>query len=289
LVSVIIPHFNDLQNLQRCLLLLAEQTLPAERFEVIAADNNSECGLAAVEKVCGAGARVVPAPVQGAAAARNAGVAASRGQVLAFIDSDCRPARDWLARGLTALERAEMVGGEVMTTAEDERHPTAVEAYEKVFAFDNKRYIEREGFSVTANMIVPRAVFDRVGGFRAGVSEDKDWGRRATAFGYRWAYAPEAQVSHPLRRDWRGLEIKWRRITRESYGLEKERPFGRLRWMLWTWAVLLSPFLHVTRVLRAPKLERMGDRIKAISVLFRLRAWRFIESYRVLASDLLSS
>src|SRR5207248_7276046 len=92
LVSVIIPHFNDTDNLERCLQLLAAQTLPANQFEVIVADNNSAGGLAAVETICGVRARVVPAPIQGAAEARNAGVAAARGQVLAFLDSDCRPA-----------------------------------------------------------------------------------------------------------------------------------------------------------------------------------------------------
>jgi glycosyltransferase involved in cell wall biosynthesis len=289
LLSVIVPHFNDLDNLRLLLSLLADQTLSPDRFEVIVADNNSGCGLAAVGNACGARARVVSALVQGAAAARNAGIAASRGKVLAFIDSDCRPAREWLAYGLAALERAEIVGGGVTTTAEDEHHPSAVEAYEKIFAFDNERYVEREGFSVTANMFVPRAVFDRVGGFRAGVSEDKDWGRRAMALGYRWSYAPRAEVSHPARKNWDELCGKWRRITRDSYNLEKEKPFGRARWMWRAWGVLVSPFVHIFRALRTPRHQRPADRLKAIGVLFRLRAWRFVESYQVLASDLLPS
>jgi glycosyltransferase involved in cell wall biosynthesis len=288
LVSVIIPHFNDLANLQRCLALLSEQTLPQDRFEVIVADNNSDVGLAAVAKICGAAARAVPAPLQGAAAARNAGIAASRGQVLALIDSDCRPARDWLARGIAALARAEMVGGRVDTVAEDEQNPTAVEAFEKVFAFDFARYIEQEGFSGAGNMFVPRAIFDHVGGFRPGVSEDKDWGQRAGALGYRWTYAPDVEVSHPARRNWQELRAKWQRITRETYRLEEEKPFGRLRWMLRACAVLVSPLIHTPRILRSPKLERLSDKMKATGVLFRIRAWRFVESYRVLASDLFS-
>ena len=44
LISVIIPHYNDLTNLERCLTLLAAQTLPKSQFEVIIADNNSRCG-----------------------------------------------------------------------------------------------------------------------------------------------------------------------------------------------------------------------------------------------------
>jgi GT2 family glycosyltransferase len=45
LVSVLIPHYNDLANLERCLTLLARQTLPQEQFEVLVADNNSRCGI----------------------------------------------------------------------------------------------------------------------------------------------------------------------------------------------------------------------------------------------------
>lgn len=282
LVSVIIPHFNDLKNLEHCLQLLIDQTLPADRFEVIVADNNSACGLARVWEICGTKARVVQAPVQGAAEARNAGVAASKGQYLAFIDSDCHPAGDWLARGVAVLAGAELVGGQVITSVEDERHPTAVEAFEKVFAFDFKRYIEKEGFSGTGNMFVPRKSFDLVGGFRPGVSEDKDWGQRATALGFRWTYAPDVQVSHPARRDWEGLKSKWRRITRETYRLESEKPFGRLRWMVRAWAVLFSPLIHAVRILRSPKLARLSDRMKAIGILFRIRLWRFLEAHRVL-------
>ena len=108
LVSVIIPHYNDLANLKRCIDLLAAQTVPHSQFEIVVADNNSSCGLKEVEGVCGVFARVVPAPVQGAGPARNAAIAASLGDILAFAGlRDCRPARDWLERGLAALSNAD--------------------------------------------------------------------------------------------------------------------------------------------------------------------------------------
>lgn len=62
-ISVIIPHYNDLENLGRCMVLLGAQTLPPEDFEVIVADNNSRCGIEVVKRVCGERARVVPAPI----------------------------------------------------------------------------------------------------------------------------------------------------------------------------------------------------------------------------------
>ncbi|HVP98804.1 MAG TPA: glycosyltransferase family A protein, partial [Roseiarcus sp.] len=159
IVSVIIPHYNDLANLERCMRLLAAQTLSRDKFEVVVADNNSRCGVKEVERVCAGVARVVPAPIQGAGAARNAAVEASRGRILAFIDSDCRPVPTWLERGLAALSSARIVGGSVGVDYEDPVRPTAVEAFERVFAFNFKRYIEEVGFSGTGNMFVPRDVF----------------------------------------------------------------------------------------------------------------------------------
>ncbi len=280
-VSVIIPHYNDLANLCTCLSLLRTQTMAAESFEIVVADNNSPCGIAAVETACARLARVVPAPIQGAAEARNAAVRAARGDILAFIDSDCRPFPDWLQRGVEALQNADMVGGRVDVVA-DGGKPNAVEAFELVFAFNLKRYIEKVGFSVTANMFVSRAIFEKVGGFRAGVSEDVDWGQRAVALGYRWRYAPDAAMAHPARRDWADLTRKWRRVIKETYATEREKPLGNLRWILRSWLVLLSPLIHVPTVLRSTKLKGFDLRLKVIVVLFRLRCWRFWKSYVVL-------
>src|SRR5262245_47722925 len=161
LVSVIIPHFNDLENLRYCLRLLSKQTLSAERFEVIVADNNSTCGLAQMEKTCADRATLVRAPIQGAGAARNAGVAASKGHYLAFIDSDCCPAEDWLERGVAALARGDMVGGKVSLSVKNENQLTGVEAFERIFAFNFERYVQELGFAGSGNMFVPREIFDR--------------------------------------------------------------------------------------------------------------------------------
>jgi len=130
--------------------LLAAQTLPSGRFEIVVADNKLSCGLREVEAVCGTLARVVPARIQGAGPAGNAAIAASRGVILAFIDFDCRPSPDWLESEVEALATADMVGGRVDVDVLDPGNPKAVEAFEMVFAFDFKRYLEKKHFSGTA-------------------------------------------------------------------------------------------------------------------------------------------
>ena len=70
-----------------------------------------------------------------------------------------------------------------------------------MYGFDQRDYIERQGFSVTANMAARRELFDIVGPF-AGieVAEDMDWGQRAAALGHVTRYDPAVVVSHPARR-----------------------------------------------------------------------------------------
>src|SRR4051794_9616810 len=115
-VSVVIPHYNDLEGLGRCYARLRTQTWPQDDLEIVVADNNSACGMDAVRSIV-PDAIVVPAPVQGAGPARNAGVAASRGRILAFLDSDCVPEPDWIMEGVAALQRYDFAGGQVITFA----------------------------------------------------------------------------------------------------------------------------------------------------------------------------
>ena len=281
-LSVIVPHYNDLANLRRCLELLCVQTEPRDNFEIVIADNNSSCGFDAVVAACGERARVVPARVQGAGPARNEGAKHAIGRYLAFIDSDCQPDREWVARGISALDGEDMVGGHVEVVVDDPKNPTATEAFERVFAFNNRKYVENRGFSITGNMFVRKDVFEAVGDFRAKVAEDVDWGRRAVALGYRWYYAPDVRICHPARRDWSELTRKWRRLIEESIYAAREKRFGLLFWLGRSWLVALSTLIAWPTILLSPRLDRFEHKVAAIEVLFRLRGWRFIESHLAL-------
>jgi len=87
-------------------------------MEAIVADDNSACGLDAVIRAAPC-CRVVPAPIQGAGPARNAAAAVARGEILAFIDSDCDPRPDWIENGARALAAYDFAGGHVGTAPRD--------------------------------------------------------------------------------------------------------------------------------------------------------------------------
>jgi len=278
----VVPHYQDLDGLAHCLARLERQTFPGGDFEIVVADNASPAGEAAVAAVVAGRARLVVCAEQGAGPARNAGVAASSGEILAFTDSDCLPEPGWLEGGVAALERSDFVGGRMQVSVADPAHMAPTEAFESVFAFDNEKYVRRMGFTVTANLFCGRKVFDAVGGFRVGVSEDKDWSHRARDAGYRIGYAADAVVGHPARRTWVELQRKWRRLNQESFALALDRPRGRPLWFLRLLALPPSAVAHTPRVLTSSALRSWKPRVQALGVLYRLRFWRFADGLRLL-------
>ena len=279
-VSVVVPHYNDLARLQLCHQRLLAQTWPQDRFEIVVADNNSRCGIEAV-MAAAPRALVLLESTQGAGPARNAGVAASRGEVIAFLDSDCVPEADWIAEGVAALADFDFVGGKVVVFAREPRRPNAVEAYEMVFNFDFKRYIEQVGFTGSGNMFVRRSVFDSVGGFRAGVAEDVDWSFRARGQGYRLGYAERAVVGHPARWEWAELQRRWKRMLAEDFELIRERRFGIATFAAKAIVMPLSIPPHAAKAMMSGRLTGIRARLGAVAVLVRLRAWRAAEMLRL--------
>jgi len=99
-VSVVIPSLNDSAMLRRCLAALALQSrLPDE---VVVVDNGSTDSTADVART--AGARVVVEPLRGIFPATAAGFDSATGDVIARLDADSVPPRDWIERIVAAFD-----------------------------------------------------------------------------------------------------------------------------------------------------------------------------------------
>jgi glycosyltransferase involved in cell wall biosynthesis len=286
-ISVIIPHYQDLTGLELCLAALERQTMRADQFEIVVADNNSPVGLQAVEAVVRKRAKVVTCLEKGAGPNRNAAVAASTGEILAFIDSDCQAHPDWLRAGVAGLSAFDFVGGQVTVLVDDAQRMTGAEAFESIFAFDFDTYINKKGFTGAGNMICPRSLFDAVGGFSKGVSEDVEWSRRAIAKGFRLGYVADAIVGHPARRTWATLKEKWLRVNIETFLLHRRSGKSRVAWIARCLALPASAIVHTPKALSAvTKVERLPDRLKAVATLYRIRFWRSLHCLELaLAKD----
>jgi glycosyltransferase involved in cell wall biosynthesis len=195
-VSVIVPARDAEATLARTLATLAAQDLGAG-YEVIVVDNGSRDGTAALAERSDAVTRVVRRERgEGPGAARNAGVEAAGGSVLAFLDSDCRAAPGWLAAGVEAMTDTELVQGRVLPDPEPPLGP-----------FDRTLSVgTAHGLFESANLFVRRELFERIGGFPEGLEasgeapfgEDVIFGWRARREGARTGFCPRALVYHDV-------------------------------------------------------------------------------------------
>lgn len=272
-ISVIIPHLNQPEALALCLhSLAAGQRRPDE---VIVVDNGSSA-LPKAALSAFPGAVLLQEAAPGPGPARNRGVAAAKGEILAFIDADCQADAGWLAAAEAALAdpSAVILGGDVRIAVAGARL-TMIEAYESEFAYRMDRYIAREGFTGTGNLVLRRAAFDQVGPFAGiGVAEDRDWGQRARATGLSIRYVPKMRVYHPARPDFAGLKAKWARQTAHDFAALTPGASGRLRFALKALALLLSPPAALWRIARSPRLPNARARGLAFLGLCRVRAMR---------------
>lgn len=215
-VSVIIPVFND-PRIEQCLDALSRQTIGSHNFEVIVIDNGSKVPpTTLIEKYPFARLEIETTP--GSYAARNRALRIARGEVLAFTDSDCIPSPNWLSSGLADIEDSAgpvIVGGRINVFPQDLIRPKAVELYDIALAFDQELTIQEFSYSVTANLIVPRSLFDRIGPFNQKLLSggDGEWCHRAIGAGFPIRYCDAAVVNHPARTTLAELIRKKRRVV----------------------------------------------------------------------------
>jgi glycosyl transferase family 2 len=199
-VTVVVAASRPLR-LRWLLNALEEQTLAPDDWELVvvhgfdpatAARFVSGHPLAATGRM-----RAVGSPQGGGPPARqrNAGWRAAGARLVAFTDDDCRPEPDWLAR---LLERA---GREPGTVVQGATRPDPLE--HDLFAAPHVHTLEVEPpgrFAQTCNILYPRELIERLGGFdeRAIVGEDIDLSLRAQEAGVALVGAPEAVVNHAV-------------------------------------------------------------------------------------------
>ena len=200
-ISVVIASHNRTDRLPALLDSLTEQTLPPERWEVVVVHtyapdvakallDDSDLGRSGhlrQRRVDPAGARP---SIQ-----RNVGWRMARGELVAFVDDDCRATPEWLERlvgGADARAGAIVQG----TTLPDPRD-------EDAFLHPHVRTLRIHPPSrevQTCNIVYRRALLERLGGFdeRAITGEDIDLSIRARDSGAEIAGAPDALVYHAI-------------------------------------------------------------------------------------------
>lgn len=216
-ISVVIPTYNRRDNLAAALrsVLMQDGDVP---YEVVVVDNNSTDGTAEVvlqyAEESSRHVRYFREGRQGAAHARNAGLALASASLIAFVDDDVRVARDWVTttwRALTDNPDVDYVGGRVLPDPTAHRPAWLTDGHWSPLAIldygDSPRYISAADPCVMlgANLAIRRAILDRVGQFVAafqhlrntvcGGAEDHELQLRIWAAGGRGLYVPDMVVT----------------------------------------------------------------------------------------------
>ena len=199
MVSVIVCCYNAVATLDECLRSLEKLEYP--RYEVIVVDDGSSDG---THEIAGKfDCRCIRVPNGGLSNARNIGIDAAHGQIVAFIDSDASADPDWLYYMVAAMEEhnAAAVGGPNLSPPQDNFTAQCVDqspGNPTCVLVDNENAEHIPG----CNMAFRKDAFDQVGLFDAqhrAAGDDVDLCWRLLVADQRIAYHPSAVVWHHRR------------------------------------------------------------------------------------------
>ncbi|MBX3740511.1 MAG: glycosyltransferase [Akkermansiaceae bacterium] len=197
-ISVIICTRNGIKRIESCLEAVSRMT--GGGFETIVVDDGSEDGTADLVATRFPGIRLLRLEPGGLSAARNAGAAAARGEVLAFTDDDCEPDIEWVARLRRVFHDGKFAaagGPNLPPPPRDWREAVvcaAPGAPSHVMLTDD----EAEHLP-GCNIAVTKEAFNAVGGFDPQfrtAGDDVDFCWRLREAGYRLGFAAGAFVWH---------------------------------------------------------------------------------------------
>ncbi|HWB39578.1 MAG TPA: glycosyltransferase family 2 protein [Candidatus Saccharimonadales bacterium] len=227
-VSIVIPVYNEADQLVACLQAIAAQTV--RPLEVIVVDNNSNDSSSTVAESFGF-VKIVREQRQGVVHARDRGFDAASGDIIGRIDADTRLSPDWVEaiQQLFVDESLAAVSGSVDYHDLPRRDINA-----KLDLFFRRRIasgMEGEVFLYGANMAVRRSVWQAVRTevcHDAGLHEDFDLAIHTQALGFRAKFDRRLKASVSLRRFDSQLVELWPYLwqsprTYARHGLKSQR------------------------------------------------------------------
>lgn len=198
-ISVIIPVYKDPEGIRDTLESLNEQSLNKSNFEIIVVNDGGDIK---TEKICQEfKVKIITIiPNKGSYNARNKALEVSRGEFIAFVDSDIKVCKDWLIKGKELLENYDYLGGKV--EIDKKKLKTLAHYFEYISAFNNERKLENYNYIPTANLFVKRIIISEIGGFdfRLFSGGDFEFGNRVyNSKKFKMHYDENILVIHPPR------------------------------------------------------------------------------------------
>ena len=217
-LSLVIATYNRAEQLMVTLGSVAMQNAEAESWECIVVDNNSSDNTrerveAFKSKHNSLNIRYIFEQNQGLSYARNAGIVASRGDIVAFIDDDERIVADFVSAYIDLFDQhpdAMAAGGEIIAEYPTGRPRWMSRYTERPIANpmsfgDRVKLFPSSRIPGGGNMAMRRRVFDSIGMFNTSLGrtgkrllggEESDLFERIVKHEYRVYYAPRAVMYH---------------------------------------------------------------------------------------------
>ncbi|MEG4284378.1 glycosyltransferase [Microcoleus sp. A006_D1] len=275
LVSVVVPIYNGEMDLPDLIECLRSQTYPPHRVEYLLVDNNSRDYTSTILQTAAKSRNqegfnqitlrnLSENTIQSSYAARNKGIRASTGEIIAFTDADCRPEPQWLENlvqpfanleiGITAGEILALPGNTLL-----EKHA----ARENTLSQKHTLAHPFCAYGQTANLAVRRQILAQVGLFRpyltSGGDADLCW-RILRETSYKIYFAENAIARHRHRSTIKQLQSQWHRYgesnkyLHELHGVDLMREFttGEYLYRLARWLLKELPVAAAKCALAKP-------------------------------------
>jgi cellulose synthase/poly-beta-1,6-N-acetylglucosamine synthase-like glycosyltransferase len=208
-VTIAVPAYQAQDTIEKCLESLLVQDYPPDDMEIVIVDNRSTDNTASLVKKYPV--KYVHEETRGVCFARNRALRESRGDFIAYTDSDCFAEKDWISQLARAFDDEKIggVGGHV------EPYPSnnLIEQYiaKKEILTQESMFRKKEfspPFFITANVMYRTRILREIGGFdnfftTAGEDADLSW--RVAGAGYKLKLQPNAIVYHKHRSNLRKL------------------------------------------------------------------------------------
>ncbi|HOU36283.1 MAG TPA: glycosyltransferase [Candidatus Omnitrophota bacterium] len=203
LISVVICAHNAEKTLRQCI----DSCLAQDRrdFEVIVVDDGSTDRTAEIARSYAPRVNVISGERRGPSRARNEGIARSSGAFIAFTDSDCIVAKDWLSRLVECFDSDDIMsaGGRQLSPADETAYGRRVQEFLAQAGFLSDYARQAKGVRLvthnpTCNVMYRAELFKQMPGFLPGLwpGEDVEFDYRVRKRGGRIVYTSKAVVFH---------------------------------------------------------------------------------------------
>lgn len=235
LVSIIVPTWNGLPLLKKCMNGLTTQTY--RDFEIVVVDDGSNDGTSAWLESRRSKIRPLILPInRGFAAAMNAGIAVTTGEYLIALNNDTVPDPGFVEHMVSSAQTGyDMVAGRVVLDGHNVIDSAGISVLRDGCSKERLRGVPEESIQAlhqtevfgpsAAASLYSRRMLNRIGLFDESFEafyEDVDLAWRARIGGFRCLYNPRATVRHVHSASYGKLSI------RKLFLLERNR-----YWILW--------------------------------------------------------